>query len=139
MAQSLTGTLQMYLVLGALANRDVLLMKSFQLNSTVQEGRDKMYDDGLDVEGTQEDFETFRDRAKKALKASGFTEEFIELINWVNFRKPGVWKALKTLSSSLQLLDEAYEGPDCPCMSVLVGSAALLEKELEIVRARKKS
>ena len=137
MAQILTGTLQMYLVLGALANRDVLNMKAFKLNSKVQEGRDIMYDDDLDVEGVTADFVTFRDRAKLALEASGFSEDFRLLINWENFRKPGVWRSLKTLSSTLQLLDEAYDGPDCPCMSVLVKNAALLEQELEIVRKRK--
>jgi hypothetical protein len=136
MAQILTGTLQMYLVLGALANRDVLNMKAFKLNSKVREGRDIMYADDLDVENVTADFETFRDRAQKALSASGFSEEFIGLINWVNFRRPGVWRSLKTLSSSLQLLDETYDGPDCPCMSVLVRNAVLLEQELDIVRGR---
>ena len=139
MAESLTGTLQMYLVLGALANRDVLLMKSFTLNSSVKAGRAVMYDDALDVENNQTDFETFRDRAKKGLEASGFSPDFIKLINWTNFRRPGVWLALKTLSSSLQLLDASYEGPECPCMSMLVRTAVIIEEELEIVKGRKTS
>jgi len=129
----------MYLVLGALANNDVLNMKSFKLNSNVQKGRDVMYADGLDVEHNFEDFQTFRDRAQIALQASGFSEAFINKINWVNFRAPGVWKALKTLSEGLPLLSEFYEGPECPCMSVLVRNAVLLEEELEIVKARRTS
>jgi hypothetical protein len=139
MAQSLTGTLQMYLVLGALANRDVLDMKTFQLNSTVQDGRKIMYGDDMDVENNQTDFETFRDRAMMALEASGFSEDFIKQINWPNFRLPGVWQALKTLSSSLPMLSEAYEGPECPCMSILVRTAVIMEHELEIVKGRKTS
>jgi hypothetical protein len=139
MAQSLTGTLQMYLVLGALANNDVLGMKTFKLNSSVQAGRDIMYADDMDVEHNFADFETFRDRAKIALEASGFSKDFIDQINWPNFQLPGVWQALKTLSNSLPLLSEAYEGPECPCMSILVRTAVIMEHELEIVRGRKTS
>jgi hypothetical protein len=134
MPQTLVGRLQMYLVLGALANTDVVQTPVFKENSTVGEGRDIMFRDGMDIRNNEEDFKTFKNRAMLALTRGGFSQEFIDAVNWGNFQGEGVWAALKLINEKLQLLDVIYDGTDCPCLSVLTRIAVVLEKEMESTR-----
>src|SRR5215471_19348111 len=108
---TLMGRHQIYLVLAALASRDFATQEEFK--DSVGKRRKAMYADGMDVENKDEDFETFKEQAKIHLGKGHFSQEFIDSINWGNFRNAGVWKALKTLNDSLQIVAE-YTGPECP-------------------------
>jgi hypothetical protein len=132
-SNTLMGRHQIYLVLAALASRDFATQEEFK--DSVGKRRNVMYADGMDVENNNEDFETFIEQAKIHLSKGHFSQEFIDSINWLNFRNPGVWKALKTLNDHLQVVAE-YEGPNCPCIIELVDYAVSLEKQESAARAK---
>jgi hypothetical protein len=129
----LMGRQQIYLVLGALASRDFATQAKFK--KTVGKRRKVMYAEGMDVENKDQDFNTFVEQAKMHLSKGHFSHEFIESINWLNFRNRGVWNALKTINDWLQIVTE-YEGPDCPCITELVDYAVSLEKKESAARAK---
>jgi hypothetical protein len=121
------GRLQMYLVLGALACADMERMEAFIIHGQAIQGRKEMY------ERDTFDQTAFTDRARTALRSAGFSAGFVEAIQWSNFTED-VWKALKVLRKNLVLLEDTYDAPDCPCMSVLVAQAIAIENQLEPLR-----
>jgi len=129
----LMGRHQIYLALAALASRDFATQSEFK--DSVGARRNVMYAAGMDVEKNDADFQKFRDQAKIHLSKGHFSQDFIDEINWTNFRKPGVWNALKTINDSLQIVAE-YTGPDCPCITELVDHAIYLEQEESAARAK---
>ena len=121
------GRLQMYLVLGTLACADMERMQAFKDHKIAIAGRSAMYDPNVF------DPATFRTRARAALEGAGFSRGFVDAILWENFTEE-VWRALKVLRSNLILLQDAYNAPDCPCVSVIVAQAIAAENLLEPLR-----
>jgi len=120
---NLTGRVQSFLVLGALASADLAAVFP-----AVAKSRQELYpDSGFDAD-------KFIARAKLALCRSGFSTEFVEAIRWDNFDEPS-WRALKSLSEQLQMLP-LYEGTDCPCYTELVQKARDMEQKTAVAKAQ---